>query len=99
MQDFASYRNTPDSAPSEAYSTAWTPDVPSIIFGVLIGVFVAFIGLKAAEYRADQAVFVEVPAVEVSTTLTVQSVSIGSSDLDSCTPPLFPSNRPASTPP
>ena len=62
MQDFASYRNTPDSAPSEAYSTAWTPDVPSIIFGVLIGVFVAFIGLKAAEYRADQAVFDEVPA-------------------------------------
>ena len=62
MQDFASYRNTPDSAPSEAYSSAWTPDVPSIIFGVLIGVFVAFIGLKAAEYRAGQAVFVEVPA-------------------------------------
>ena len=27
--------------------------------------------------------FVEVPAVEVSTTLTVQSISIGSSDLDS----------------
>ena len=65
MQDFASYRNTPDSVASGAYSTAWTPDVPSIIFGVLIGVFVAFIGLKAAEYRADQAVFVEVPvAVE-----------------------------------
>ena len=62
MQDFASYRNTPDSAPSEAYSSAWTPDVPSIIFGVLIGVFAAFIGLKAAEYRADQAVFVEAPA-------------------------------------
>jgi hypothetical protein len=35
---------------------------PSIIFGVLIGVFVAFIGLKAAEYRTDQAVFAEVPA-------------------------------------
>ena len=97
MQDFASYRDTPDSGASEANSTAWTPDVPSIIFGVLIGVFVAFIGLKAAEYRADQAVFVEVPAVEVSTTLTVQSVSIGSSVLDSCTPPYFPSNRPVST--
>ena len=64
MQDFASYRNTPDSEASGAYSTAWTPDVPSIIFGVLIGFFAAFIGLKAAEYRADQAVFVEVPAVE-----------------------------------
>ena len=64
MQDFASYRKTPDSMASEAYSTAWTPDVPSIIFGVLIGVFVAFIGLKAAEYRAGQAVIVEVPVVE-----------------------------------
>ena len=64
MQDFASYRNTPDSVASGAYITSWTPDVPSIIFGVFIGVFVAFIGLKAAEYRADQAVFVEVPAVE-----------------------------------
>ncbi len=63
MQDFASYRDTPDSVPSGAYSTAWTPDVPSIIFGVLIGVFVAFIGLKAAEYRAGQAVFVEGPAI------------------------------------
>jgi ABC-type xylose transport system permease subunit len=63
MQDFASYRNTPNPVAFEAYSTAWTPDVPSIIFGVLIGVFVAFIGLKAAEYRADQAVIVEAPAV------------------------------------
>ena len=62
MQDFASYRNTTYLGASEANSTAWTPDVPSIIFGVLIGVFVAFTGLKAAEYRADQAVFVEVPA-------------------------------------
>jgi hypothetical protein len=64
MHDFASYRNTPDSVASGAYSTAWTPDVPSIILGVLIGVFVAFIGLKGAEYRAGQAVFVEVPAAE-----------------------------------
>ena len=62
MQDFANYREHTTSVASGAYSTAWTPDFPSIIFGVLIGVFVAFIGLKAAEYRADQAVFVEVPA-------------------------------------
>ena len=63
MQDFASYRNTPNPVAPGAYSTAWTPDVPSVIFGVLIGVFVAFIGLKAAEYRAGQAVLVEVPVV------------------------------------
>jgi hypothetical protein len=34
----------PNSVTSGAKSTAWTPDVPSIIFGVLIGLFVAFIG-------------------------------------------------------
>ena len=33
----------PNSAASGAKSTAWTPDVPSIIFGALIGFFVAFI--------------------------------------------------------
>lgn len=64
MQDFASYRNTPNPVASEAHDTDWTPDIPSLVLGVLIGFFVAFIGLKAAEYRADQAVFVEVPAVE-----------------------------------
>ena len=62
MQDFANYREHTTSGASEANSTAWTPDVPSIIFGVLIGFFVAFIGLKAAEYRVGQAVFAEVPA-------------------------------------
>ena len=62
MHDFANYRTSPNSVASEANSTAWTPDVPSVIFGVLIGVFVAFIGLKTAEYRADQAVIVEAPA-------------------------------------
>lgn len=64
MQDLASYRNTPNPVASEAHDTDWTPDIPSLVLGVLIGFFVAFIGLKAAEYRADQAVFVEVPAVE-----------------------------------
>ena len=63
MQDFASYRNTPNPVASEAYSSEWSLDVPSVMFGVLIGFFVAFIGLKVAEYRADQSVFAEVPAV------------------------------------
>ena len=35
-----------------------------IILGVLIGFFVAIIGFNLAEYRADQAVLVEVPAIE-----------------------------------
>ena len=64
MQDFASYRNTPNSVASEAYNTDWSPDIPSLILGVLIGFFVAIIGFNLAEYRADQAVLVEVPAIE-----------------------------------
>jgi len=63
MQDSASYRNTPNSVALEAHDTDWSPDIPSLIFGVLVGFFVAFIGLKAADYRAEQAVFVEVPVV------------------------------------
>ena len=63
MQDFASYRNTPNSVASEAYSTDWAPDIPSLVLGVLIGFFVAIIGFNLAEYRAGQAVLVEVPAV------------------------------------
>ena len=63
MHDFASYRNTPDSVASEAYSTDWTPDIPSLVLGVLIGFFVAIIGFNLVEYRAGQAVLVEVPAV------------------------------------
>ena len=64
MQDFASYRNTPNSVASEACSTDWSPDIPSLVLGVLIGFFVAIIGFNLVEYRAEQAVFVEVPAVE-----------------------------------
>jgi len=64
MQDFASCRNTPNSGASEAYSTDWTPDIPSLVLGVIIGFFVAIIGFNLAEYRAGQAVLVEVPVVE-----------------------------------
>ena len=32
--------------------------------GVIVGIFVAIVGFKVAEYRADQVALVEVPAVE-----------------------------------
>ena len=64
MQGFANYRNTPNPVASEAHDTDWTPDIPSLVLGVLIGFFVAIIGFNLAEYRAGQAVLVEVPAVE-----------------------------------
>jgi len=64
MQGFANYRNTPNPVASEAHDTDWTPDIPSLVLGVLIGFFVAIIGFNLAEYRAGQAVLVEVPVVE-----------------------------------
>ena len=64
MQDFASYRNTPNPVALEAHDTDWSPDIPSLVLGVLIGFFVAIIGFNLVEYRAGQAVLVEVPAVE-----------------------------------
>ena len=63
MHDFASYRTRSDLEVSEAENTEWTPDIPSVMMGVLVGFFVAIIGLKVAEYRADQAALVEAPAV------------------------------------
>ena len=64
MQDFTSYRNTTYLENSKPDASEWTPDIPSVMLGFLVGVFVAIIGFKVAEYRAEQAVLVEVPAVE-----------------------------------
>ena len=64
MQDFASYRNTTYLEDSKPEVSEWTPDIPSVMLGVMAGIFVAIIGFKVAEYRAEQAAFVEAPAVE-----------------------------------
>ena len=64
MQDFASYRNPTYLEASKPQATEWSPDIPSLVMGVIVGVFVAIVGFKVAEYRVDQAVLVEVPAVE-----------------------------------
>ena len=64
MQDFASYRNTTYLEASRPEAAEWSPDIPSLMMGVIVGVFVAIIGFKVAEYRAEQAVLVEVPEVE-----------------------------------
>ena len=64
MHDFANYRSSADLVCSRPEATEWSPDIPSVMMGVIVGVFVAIIGFKLAEYRAEQAVLVEVPAAE-----------------------------------
>ena len=61
MQDFANYREHTDSEASIGYSAAWSPNIPSLIFGVLLGVAVCLVGLKAVQTKADQAVIIEAP--------------------------------------
>jgi len=61
MQDFANYRTSTDLGASRAYSAAWSPDIPSLIFGVLLGVAACLVGLKVVQTKADQAVFIEAP--------------------------------------
>ena len=64
MHDFVNYRNSTDLEASKPEVSEWTPDIPSVMLGVMAGIFVAIIGFKVAEYRAEQAVLVEAPAVE-----------------------------------
>ena len=64
MHDFANYRNTTYLGAYEPVASEWTPDIPSLVMGVIVGIFVAIIGFKVAENRIDQAVGIEAPVVE-----------------------------------
>ena len=64
MQDFASYRNPTYLENSEPEVAEWTPDIPSLMMGVIIGAFVVIVGFKVVEYREAQAAAIEVPVVE-----------------------------------
>ena len=61
MQDFANYREHTASEPSIGYSASWSPDIPSLIIGTLLGVAACLAGLKLVQIRADQAVTIEAP--------------------------------------
>ena len=65
MHDFANYRSSTDLVSSRPEATEWSPDIPSLMMGVIVGVFCSnHVGFKVVEYRAEQAVLVEAPEVE-----------------------------------
>ena len=64
MQDFASYRNPTYLEASEPEATEWTPDIPSLMMGFVVGAFVVMVGFKVVEYREAQAAAIEAPVVE-----------------------------------
>ena len=61
MQDCANFRERTNSEASRAYSAAWSSDIPSLVIGILLGVAACLAGLKVAQTKADQAVFIEAP--------------------------------------
>ena len=63
MQDFASYRNPTYLGDSEPEVTEWSPDIPSLMMGFVIGAFVVIVGFKVVEYGEAQAA-IEAPVVE-----------------------------------
>ena len=63
MQDFVNYREHTDSEASRAYSAGWSPDIPSLVIGILLGVAACLAGLRVAQTKADQAVFIETPII------------------------------------
>ena len=63
MQDFANYRESIDLEASRANTAPWSPHIPSLIFGVLLGVAACLVGLKVVQTKADQAVFIEATTV------------------------------------
>jgi hypothetical protein len=50
MQDFANCREHLDSEAFRAYSAAWSPDIPSLVIGILLGVAACLSGLKVAHF-------------------------------------------------
>ena len=63
MQDFVNYREHTDSGASIGYSASWSPHIPSLFIGTLLGVAACLVGLKVAQTKADQAVFIEATTV------------------------------------
>ena len=61
MQDFANYREHTASEASIGYSASWSPDIPSLFIGILLGVAACLVGLKVSLTEANQAVFIEAP--------------------------------------
>ena len=63
MQDFVNYREHTDSEASIGYSASWSPHIPSLFISTLLGVAACLVGLKVAQTKADQAVFIEATTV------------------------------------
>ncbi|MQG89127.1 MAG: hypothetical protein FI699_09740 [SAR202 cluster bacterium] len=64
MQDFARYNDNRNLTALETRTVEWTPEIPSVILGILVGIFVTIISFKIVEYYKGQAALIETPVKE-----------------------------------
>ena len=60
MQDFISHK---DQTHSKPVTEGWTPDIPSLLIGLMIGALTVLMGIKYLDSRNSQFEFVEAPAL------------------------------------
>ena len=60
MQDFISHK---DQTQSKPVTEGWTPDIPSLLIGVLLGALGVLMGMEYLDSRSSQFEFVEAPAL------------------------------------
>ena len=64
MQDFAIARKDNSIHTEQEVWLEWSPDIPSVVIGVLLGAFLAVLGFKVADYRMNQSMPLEPVTVE-----------------------------------
>ena len=60
MQDFISHK---DQSYSKPVTEGWTPDIPSLLIGLMVGALGVLMGMEYLDWRNSQFEFVEAPAL------------------------------------
>ena len=60
MQDFISHK---DQSHSKAVTEGWTPDIPSLLIGLMVGALGVLMGMEYLDSRNSQIEFIEAPAL------------------------------------
>lgn len=66
MHDFANYKQHFQPEAVEEDNAEWAPDIPSIILGIIFGLFLAVISTKIISYKAEQVELIKTPVVEAT---------------------------------
>jgi hypothetical protein len=59
VQDFISHKDQPHSKP---VAERWTPDIPSLLIGLMVGALGVLMGMEYLDSRNSQFEFIEAPA-------------------------------------